>query len=77
MDWQFMRSMTAGEFRQAIALLGMSQAAASRYLGLSERQVARMVHAEADVPVPVALLLNSLLAHKERPDVPSWVPGAY
>ena len=65
MNWQLARSMTADEFDCCLKLLGMSRAAAARYLGLSQRQVYRIAHGQTPVPTTVVLLLNSLLNHKE------------
>jgi hypothetical protein len=70
MAWQRYRGMNAELFNIALDLLGLSQAGAARYLGLSERQVYRMVHGHTGIPVPISLLLNSLIAHNEQPLVP-------
>ena len=69
--------MTADEFRQAIKLLRMSQAATARYLALSQRQIYRMVHGHAPVPAPVALLLRCMIVNKETPVVPPRVGKSY
>jgi hypothetical protein len=69
-NWQDDRSKTADQFVACLKSLGLSQAAASRYLGLSERQVYRMVHGHAPVPTPVCLLLNAMIHHNEKPVVP-------
>ena len=36
----------------------MKQAATARFLGLSQRQVYRMFHGQAEIPVAYVLLLN-------------------
>jgi plasmid maintenance system antidote protein VapI len=70
MSWQLNRSMGPFELVEAISKLGLSQAATARFLDLSERQIARMIHAETPVPTYVALLLNALIHHNETPVVP-------
>lgn len=71
-DWQGQRTMTARQFKAVIREMGMSQAGAGRFIGVSERTAHRMVSGETEVPASVALLLRSMLAHKERPIVPAW-----
>ncbi len=70
MSWQTKRTMTPYNFRTSLEALGLSQAACARFLGLSSRQIARMQQGEATVPVPVALLLSSMLEHGEQPIEP-------
>ena len=75
--WQHERTMTPRQFERTIKALGLSQAAAARYLGHSERQARRYVTGEAKVPEAEALLLRSLLASGEVPVVPAWKRGGY
>ena len=77
MSWQHTRSMSPDGLRLAIAALGMKPAAASRYLGCSDRQMRRMLRGEREIPVPVVLLLGVMITHRLRPLVPRRVPGTY
>lgn len=74
MNWQLNRSMTPHDLVEAITKLGLSQAATGRLVGLSERQIARMIHGEAEVPTAIALLLNAFIDHNEKPVVPKRTP---
>ena len=75
--WQFEREMTPRQFERTIKQLGLSQAAAARFLGHSERQARRYVTGEAKVPVAEALLLRALLTYGEAPVVPPWKRGGF
>lgn len=55
--------MTAGQFRAAIAQLGLSQERAGVWLGLSGRQGQRYATGEAEIPEPVARLLEAALKY--------------
>jgi len=72
MSWQTDRAMTPRQFKITIKMLGMTQAASARYLGVSERTAHRYVSGEAEVPASVALLLRSLIHHGEVPAAPKW-----
>lgn len=72
MSWQNERSMTARQYKAVIAELGMSQAAAGRYLGVSERTTHRYASGDAKLRASEALLLRALLHHNEKPEVPAW-----
>ena len=72
MSWQDEREMSRKQYREAIAQLGLSQAAAGRYLGISERTAHRYVSGDAEIPASSALLLRSLIHHGEEPVVPKW-----
>jgi plasmid maintenance system antidote protein VapI len=61
MSWQQNRSMTAAELVAVMAKLKLSQAATGRLVGLSQRQIGRMVHGKTQVPTAIALLLNAIL----------------
>lgn len=69
--------MTALEFKLALELLGMSQAAAARFLRQSSRQTARMANGEVPVPAPIAMLLRSMIFHGETPGVPPRLAKQY
>lgn len=77
MSWQHDREMTPRQFERTIKALGLSQAAAARFLGHSERQARRYVTGEAKVPAAEAMLLRALLATGEAPVVPPWQRGGY
>lgn len=77
MSWQHTRSMSPDGLRLAIAALGMKPAAASRFLGCSDRQMRRMLRGQAVVPVPVVLLLGGMITHRLKPLVPKRIPGTY
>ena len=72
MTWQEERMMSPAQFRWYIKALGMSQAAASRFFGVSERTARRFARGEAEVPVPMVLLLRALYHHGDKPVVPKW-----
>jgi hypothetical protein len=72
MDWQANRTMTPDEYLVTLHKLGLSAAAAGRYLGVSARTSRRYANGEADVPEAVVLLLRALLAYRVRPIVPAW-----
>jgi hypothetical protein len=75
MNWQHERSMTPNQFKWSIAKLCMSRAVAARYLNIDERHAYRMAHGQAIVPVPVVLILNSLVHHDEKLVVPRRPKG--
>jgi hypothetical protein len=50
----------------------MSQLAAGRFLGVSGRTSRRYFTGDARIPPAHALLLRSMLHHRERPVVPAW-----
>ena len=77
MNWQHQRSLTPDDFATALDQLGLSQAAAARYFGLSSRQISRMVHGQSEVPTPLTLLIFSLIHHNETPIVPPRIPGTF
>lgn len=76
-NWQKDREMSGQQFETAIKRLGLSQAAAGRFLGHSERQMRRYVTGEAVVPTAEALLLRLMIAKGEKPVAPPWVKGGY
>lgn len=72
-----MRSMSAGEYALALFNLGLSKAAAARYLGISVRTSYRYHDGVTTVPTAHALLLRSLLHHGEVPLVPKATGRGY
>jgi DNA-binding transcriptional regulator YiaG len=57
-----LRRMTDEEYRNAIAMLGLSQTEAARLLGVDERTSRRWVSGEREIPPPAARFLRFLLA---------------
>lgn len=57
--------MTADEYSDTIARLGLSQNAAARLLGVDERTSRRWVSGERDVPEPAARFLQYLIATRK------------
>jgi hypothetical protein len=64
------RGMSPAEFARTIKSLGLSKAAAGRYLGVSERTLHRYVDGEAEVPVSTVFWLRWLLEAGIKPKVP-------
>lgn len=54
--------MTAQQYRDAVAALGMTQVDAAQLLGVDARTSRRWALAERDVPEPVARFLRYLIA---------------
>jgi len=71
MNWQHERSMTPDQFKWALYMMGMSRAACARFIGRDERTVYRWWHGKDEIPTAVALLLNGMMSHGEKPVVPS------
>lgn len=71
-NWQADREMSGREFKTIIKTLGMTQAGAGRYLGISERTARRVVIGQSELPPSAVLLLRSLNHHDELPEVPKW-----
>jgi DNA-binding transcriptional regulator YiaG len=74
-NWQILRTATPGEFESLLHLLGLSQSACGRYLGVSGRTVRRYVAGERHIPEASVLLLRALVAHRVVPRVPKWRKG--
>ena len=62
--------MSPREFERTIQALGMSKAAAGRFLGISERTLHRYADGDAEVPVSTVFLLRWMLAAGVTPKVP-------
>jgi DNA-binding transcriptional regulator YiaG len=67
------RTMSPRQFKTAIKQLGLSQAAAGRYLDVSERTANRYAKGTAKIPGPSAILLRLLIQANIKPVVPKWV----
>jgi DNA-binding transcriptional regulator YiaG len=65
--------MTPRQFKAAIKQLGLSQAAAGRYLDVSERTANRYAKGMAKIPGPSAILLRLLIQLNLKPVAPRWV----
>lgn len=75
MNWQTEREMAPKEYQNVIKQLGMSRAAAGRYLGVSARTSRRYAHGDAEIPPAQVLLLRALLVLASvgvKPVVPHW-----
>ena len=70
MSWQLIRTMSPEHFAQAIRVLGLKPAQAARYLGMSDRQMRRLIRGERSIPEADVLLLGCMIAHRLRPVVP-------
>ena len=64
------RAMSPREFGRTIGALGLSKAAAGRFLGVSERTIHRYADGDAEVPVSTVLLLRDMLERGIAPKVP-------
>jgi hypothetical protein len=71
-DWQQERAMSPKAFERAIADLGLRQAQAGRWLGVSERTARRYISGEAEIPPAQVLLLRAALKYRIRPLYPRW-----
>lgn len=57
--------MTGREYKDAIAILGLSQVAAAHLFGVNDRTSRRWADDRQDVPEPVARFLRYLIATKK------------
>jgi predicted transcriptional regulator len=64
------RAMSPREFERSLKALGLSKAAAGRYLGISERTVHRYADGDAEVPVSTVFLLRWMFDAGVVPKVP-------
>jgi predicted DNA-binding protein (UPF0251 family) len=71
-DWQSKRSMAPKEYERVMEQLGLNQAQAGRWLGVSERTSRRYVAGEAEIPAAQVLLLRAALSYRIDPVVPPW-----
>ena len=67
---QTTRAISPAGFERLIDALGLSKAAAGRFLGISERTIHRYVDGEAEVPVSTVLLLRWMMAEGIAPKAP-------
>jgi len=74
-DWQMQRSMSPKAYERTIDALGLNQASAGRYLGVSARTSRRYVSGDAVIPAVTVLFLRSCIAHKVTPVVPELKRG--
>jgi len=74
-DWQTERMMSPKAYERAMEQLGLNQAQAGRWLGVSERTSRRYVAGEAEIPPAQVLLLRTYADLGLTPRVPPWKPG--
>jgi transcriptional regulator with XRE-family HTH domain len=72
--WQCDRTLTPQQLEHVLFLLGMSQEACGRYLGVSGRTVRRYIRGERPIPESTVLLLRALVNFKVQPLVPRIAP---
>jgi hypothetical protein len=60
--------MTAAEYRDLIAKLGLSQVRAGKLFGLSPRQAQRLALGEAKIPKSVEIITRCMIRFKLTPD---------
>ena len=72
LDWTPDRRMNALQYREIIDALGLSQADAGRFLGVSVRTSARYATGTTEIPEGYALLLRVCLRAGISPVVPNW-----
>ena len=73
-DWQTRRSMAPGEYKRAIAQLGLNTAQAGRWLGIGTRTAYRYRDGESEIPEAHVLLIRAAVAYGITPVVPRWKP---
>jgi DNA-binding transcriptional regulator YiaG len=73
MSWQDDRSMSPEQFAWTIKRLGLNKGQTARYLGMSMSSVQRYYDGDAKIPVPIVLLLRSLVFYNIAPVVPQWI----
>lgn len=58
------REMTADQYVQTIAKVGLNISSAGRFLAISERTARRYASGDAEIPAAVAMLLRMMVAQK-------------
>ena len=74
-EWMQKRAMSPREFTRTIKRLGMTQAGAGRFLGVSERTARRYISGDAEMSVAEVLLLRACVEFNLEPIVPKWRSG--
>jgi transcriptional regulator with XRE-family HTH domain len=77
MKWQYRREMAPGELADFLRDRGLRQLQLADYLDIGERTLRRYLTGEAPIPVPIVLLLRSLMWHEEAPVAPILPPPKY
>lgn len=72
MSWQYDRAMSPEQFAWTIKRLGLNKGQMARYLGMSMSSVQRYYDGQTRIPVPIVLLLRSLVFTNTAPAVPIW-----
>jgi len=75
--WQVERTMSKEEYAATIEALGLSMAAAGRYLGVTARTGRRYVKGVTTVPVSQVLLLRALVHYGAKALVPDFALDNY
>ena len=73
-DWQYERTMSSDQYRVALEVLGLSQLAAGRWLGISPRTSRRYIKGKATIQPAHALLLRAAVHHKWKLVIPKRRP---
>lgn len=60
--------MTPAQYRDAIARLGLTQAAAGEFLGVDERTSRRWIAGESAIPESAAKLIRLLIRRRIKPE---------
>lgn len=71
----FQRTITPRQYDHYLELLGLSQLAAGRWLGVSARTSRRYHTGDATIPPAHAMLLQAAVRHQWQLDVPPWRKG--
>ncbi len=67
------KKMTAGQYRKAIKILGMSQVRASAFLGIAPRTSQGYALEEYPIPTAIAKLLDLCIKLKYKPKETDFV----
>jgi len=70
--WDIKREMDSHQYQEILKELGLTRAAAARFLGCSQRTSSRYWHGTLKVPPSKAMLLRAFLDSGMRPVVPPW-----
>ena len=71
--WQELRTMAPGEYKRAIADLGLNTAQAGRWLGIGTRTAYRYRDGESEIPAAHVQLIRAFLHCGLKPVVPPWL----
>ena len=71
-DWMNEREMSPRQYKAAITEFGMNISESARFLGRSVRTARRYTKGLLTVRTSEALLLRSMIAHRDKPIVPVY-----